>query len=66
MALSEDELSKLVNLPSDKLVEACHDPKVFWQVASILVNIGIKLGRADAYESYNRMFRNYNGISIEN
>ena len=64
--MTKEEIEKLYHLPFPLLAEACKDKETLAKTISLAINMGIKLGREQTHLAYNRMFRGYNEVSIEN
>lgn len=62
-----DKSIDIMHTPLPKLFEACGgDFELFTTVLSLAINLGIRIGQTQVLESYNKMFKNYNEVSIRN
>lgn len=64
--MTPEEISKLMQMPFSELVKVCRDPETLAYVISLAVNMGLKLGREQAHNHYNRMFRSQTKLTVEN
>ena len=64
--MTQQEIEKLYHLPFPLLAEACQGKETLAETITLAINMGIKLGKEQTHLAYNRMFKGYNEVSIEN
>lgn len=68
--MNKQEILDTLQLPFpcdfSMLVAMCRDPEIFEAVLSLAITQGKRLGLVETHEDYNRMFRGYDSVLLEN